>query len=243
MAGKAEEEENYWPGFVDALSTMTMVLTFIMMVLAFAVFIMSKFVSEIKVDIPPTEVIEERAPTAPESDDPIAEIEVPRAVPGAGGIQDAAERVAGSSPYEARVDDAESVISKPLEETEIRVSVIEDAKEDKGQAIAVTSSVITLIYEGVETRLTDERIADIAAAASLPEISEADNVITIRAYADAVNAPISQMRRVAYYRAMLIRSALLDAGIAKERIDVKLMETDQQEEGQKVRILLAPDAR
>jgi Na+-transporting methylmalonyl-CoA/oxaloacetate decarboxylase gamma subunit len=46
MAGSSsEEEENYWPGFVDALTTMTMVLTFILMVLGIVVFSLSQTVN------------------------------------------------------------------------------------------------------------------------------------------------------------------------------------------------------
>src|SRR4051794_29855406 len=46
MAGSSEdgEDENYWPGFVDALTTMTMVLTFILMVLGIVVFSLSQTV-------------------------------------------------------------------------------------------------------------------------------------------------------------------------------------------------------
>jgi hypothetical protein len=43
MAGSSsDEDENYWPGYVDALTTMTMVLTFIMMVLGVMVFVLSQ---------------------------------------------------------------------------------------------------------------------------------------------------------------------------------------------------------
>jgi hypothetical protein len=42
----SETEENYWPGYVDALTTMTMVLTFIMLVLGLAVFSLSQNVSK-----------------------------------------------------------------------------------------------------------------------------------------------------------------------------------------------------
>lgn len=40
-----DENENYWPGYVDALTTMTMVLTFILMVLGIVVFSLSQSVS------------------------------------------------------------------------------------------------------------------------------------------------------------------------------------------------------
>jgi hypothetical protein len=44
-AGSDGEDENYWPGYVDALTTMTMVLTFILMVLGIVVFSLSQSVS------------------------------------------------------------------------------------------------------------------------------------------------------------------------------------------------------
>ena len=46
MAGSSSaDEDNYWPGYVDALTTMVMVLTFIMMVLGITIFTMSQTVS------------------------------------------------------------------------------------------------------------------------------------------------------------------------------------------------------
>jgi hypothetical protein len=43
MAGSSsDEDENYWPGYVDALTTMTMVLTFLMMILGVMVFVLSQ---------------------------------------------------------------------------------------------------------------------------------------------------------------------------------------------------------
>ena len=42
MASASEgEDENYWPGYVDALTTMTMVLTFVLMILGVMVFVLS----------------------------------------------------------------------------------------------------------------------------------------------------------------------------------------------------------
>jgi len=39
---KAEQaEENHWPGFVDALSTIVMVVTFLLIILAIAIFVLS----------------------------------------------------------------------------------------------------------------------------------------------------------------------------------------------------------
>src|SRR6201996_9320721 len=42
----SEEGENYWPGYVDALTSMVQVLAFVMMMLAMAVFMLSQNVSK-----------------------------------------------------------------------------------------------------------------------------------------------------------------------------------------------------
>lgn len=45
------DNENYWPGYVDALTTMTMVLTFIMMVLGVMVFMLSQDIVQSKLGL------------------------------------------------------------------------------------------------------------------------------------------------------------------------------------------------
>lgn len=46
----AEAEENHWPGFVDALSTIVMVVTFLLIILAIAIFILSQSVAKSYID-------------------------------------------------------------------------------------------------------------------------------------------------------------------------------------------------
>lgn len=43
---EAQQEENHWPGFVDALSTIVMVVTFLLIILAIAIFVMSLSIAE-----------------------------------------------------------------------------------------------------------------------------------------------------------------------------------------------------
>lgn len=50
MAGASDDEEiNYWPGFVDALSTMTMMLIFLMLILSLVIVSVSQNVSRVQV--------------------------------------------------------------------------------------------------------------------------------------------------------------------------------------------------
>lgn len=45
MARRPEEEANHWPGFVDALSTIVMVVTFLLIILGIVIFVISKNIS------------------------------------------------------------------------------------------------------------------------------------------------------------------------------------------------------
>ncbi len=45
MARRAEETENHWPGFVDVLSTIVMVVTFLLIILGIVIFVISKNIS------------------------------------------------------------------------------------------------------------------------------------------------------------------------------------------------------
>ncbi len=45
MARRAEEAENHWPGFVDVLSTIVMVVTFLLIILGIVIFVISKNIS------------------------------------------------------------------------------------------------------------------------------------------------------------------------------------------------------
>jgi len=47
MAAAEEQEENHWPGFVDALSTIVMVVTFLLIILAVAIFALSLNVAKV----------------------------------------------------------------------------------------------------------------------------------------------------------------------------------------------------
>src|SRR6266516_882413 len=46
MSHGSDEGDNYWPGYVDALTSMVQVLAFVMMMLALAVFVLSQSVSK-----------------------------------------------------------------------------------------------------------------------------------------------------------------------------------------------------
>ena len=52
MSHGSDDSENYWPGYVDALTSMVQVLAFVMMMLAMAVFVLSQSVAKHAVERP-----------------------------------------------------------------------------------------------------------------------------------------------------------------------------------------------
>ncbi len=50
MARRAQAEENYWPGFVDALSTIVMVITFLLILLSIVIFVLSQNTGKLAAD-------------------------------------------------------------------------------------------------------------------------------------------------------------------------------------------------
>jgi len=50
LARKAQAEENYWPGFVDALSTIVMVITFLLILLSIVIFVLSQNTAKRAID-------------------------------------------------------------------------------------------------------------------------------------------------------------------------------------------------
>jgi hypothetical protein len=52
-------------------------------------------------------------------------------------------------------------------------------------------------------------------------------LLEVRASIDRSAAGLSDARRVAYYRAMLVRSAILKSGVPPERVRVLIDETDK----------------
>lgn len=46
MGRRAQEQENHWPGFVDALSTIVMVVTFLLIILAVVIFVLSQSIAK-----------------------------------------------------------------------------------------------------------------------------------------------------------------------------------------------------
>ena len=231
MADDPQEEENYWPGYVDALSTMTMVLTFVMMILVIVVFMLIQNTSRSLVE----QILEQRAS-------------------GIGGGTQQTEQMAntdadttttarnsGSPPVVTSEDtrQQETTVQSVAVEVEVEAQSQDQAEvRDTGSQDAVTISQAGLVVTFLpnSSSLDDPAMQVIQEFGATSELGQSERTLEIIGYANVAQGNATDQRRVAYYRAMMIRNELLASGIPASRIAVGVRDVTTVEEGQEVKV-------
>jgi outer membrane protein OmpA-like peptidoglycan-associated protein len=234
MAGASggEAEENYWPGYVDALTTMTMVLTFIMMVLGVVIFSMSQNVSKAilikvaaaaRVNMPQSGGLEEMRETLVSALEKSSRQPAPAAEHHSTTPAEMPARPAPASRIDEKRIETAAAVPAPL--------------PIAGPSISQSGSVVTLVFKTRSAQL------DAVASGELQRLTQSQDLdrsaFDIRGYADVRARSVTQARRLAYYRAMLVRSELVKSGIAAARISVRI-EDGNTDETDLVRIYARP---
>lgn len=222
MAARNEEEANYWPGYVDALTTMTMVLTFVMTILALAVFTLGENVSKAIL----TEILSEIDADAPENatSEVLKQVIVERVED---PVSDQIPPLTGTQPQATRPP----IESQPVNPAEIDARIIDDRQDPDGRSdTRATPATLTVRYEGNEARLDNTTRTQVAEfLQSSVDIRNAQRLL-VRGFASAEMGGITQSRRIAYYRAMLLRAELIANGIPAGRIQIDVVETRERSE-------------
>jgi hypothetical protein len=231
MADDAEEEENYWPGYVDALSTMTMVLTFVMMILVVVVFMLIQNTSQA--------IIQQQVSQANIGGGAGSSEIVRRAATDADVATTATNE---GTPFIATVDELatqeQNVQSVSVEE-ETQTQALEAADvRDAGaqEAVTVSQEGLTVTFSERNSGLDEAAQAIIAEFATNSELAQSDLTLEIMAFANTISGNATDTRRVAYYRAMFIRNQMMAAGIPASRIAVGVRDVRTAEEGNEVKV-------
>ncbi len=217
MNAQSDDDGNQWPGYVDALTTMTMMLIFIMVILVVAIFGLSQNVAR--------EYIQRMADAADvelKSDNSNID-ELVRAVE---------KRVKQAKDLAAVVTEAARIVTTPITLTGpaadgphllLRSSVPAAGSPQAKTLIAVdpTSAMLRLVFEKRATSI-DQKSADAMAAFLKADQRVRDGaILEIKAYA-AAEASISDSRRIAFYRLMAVRTRLIEMGIPANRIEARV---------------------
>lgn len=218
-----QENENHWPGYVDALTTMTMILIFVMMILAVTLFGVSENVSRSLV---------ERIAAA-----------VGVRVPGDDISTEAfAERVVAHLETRAQV--------KPPPPTTAYPQPDEITIESKAEPRAYTpnapvnvdknDSFLTLSFKPRAAALDENALNEIKSAIDKSNLQNSDLVFVLKAYASTDVGALSDSRRVAFYRAMAVRTRLMGLGIPAQRVQVLVLDQGGADVLDRVQVQVRP---
>jgi outer membrane protein OmpA-like peptidoglycan-associated protein len=302
MAGSSDSEEgDYWPGYVDALTAMVKVLTFVMMLLAVAVFAISQKVSKSSIeqiakavnvevtdksgvnDLTAKVVAALKAPKTepkpePEKIPSPVLIEVPQPLPPVqvqpdrAQMEDEARKVALAELAKAAgleqeaAANPDATIEKIMEELRRRemaerpapqpvpapaeaappptpVAALEKrevesrappeaTRPEKPADVSFSGEVLTLKFAENAVRLDDAATAEVKSYLTGKEVGR----FAVVGYAQGDAGSLSTSRRVAFYRAMMVRQALIGAGLAADRIKVTVSDTVVAGEGLLVKV-------
>ncbi|MFZ4531413.1 MAG: hypothetical protein ACOYOJ_06320 [Alsobacter sp.] len=271
MAGSSEgEEENYWPGFVDALTTMVMVLTFVMMVLGIVVFTLSQNVSKnymaaiatavnvdanaAKQNLTPEQVKAEIIEAIKQLRERAGQPPPPPPTPAPSPKQEETEMALLQSIQEKekalaqlkeakielqKVQQQMQDIKKEIEEARNTPIVVDDTVAQKtvtpapekrieastdssttpasaGAKATASEKALSIAFKDRAVLLDDDTRKEIE---SFAQRTKAGRFI-VRGNAGGTSASITELRRTAYYRVMVVRKQLIESGIPADRVTV-----------------------
>jgi hypothetical protein len=238
MSHGSEEGDNYWPGYVDALTSMVQVLAFVMMMLALAVFVLSQSVSKkaveaiakaVNADVKPNSDLKQMtqavmdqlqrmkpADSRTEDNKPSADVAASRAAAPADAASDPrAEKPAGMRFIGTRSRAGQASDQAPSDAPRITVS-----------------------FEDRSFRFAPENAQSLTAFVGDNKVVEGTQTIVINAYSYSGDGALTEARRLAYYRAMTARKQLVDDKVRPDRIRINVQDTTDKEKASTVEMIV-----
>jgi type II secretory pathway pseudopilin PulG len=229
------KEQNFWPGFVDALSNVVLVMIFVVVVFVVTLFYYSQKLAEMRVNKlvtkAQTQVQSGATRTKPdplnapdgesadtarlqsESRDKSAEIEKLKRE-----ISQLRTSQRGAPPLQSDAGSLRSDAAASGGNNSIQVRV-EKAKEiAPGARVDGSDKAVVLHFENNGTELSEAagKALDGSIADWVRRAKEQQGKIVISGVIGS--AEFTEARRRAYYRTVAVRNHLIDAGVAKERV-------------------------
>jgi hypothetical protein len=235
----SEEGENYWPGYVDALTSMVQVLAFVMMMLAMAVFVLSQSVSKHAVEAIAKAV---NADVKPNSD--MKQLTQ--------AVMDKIQSLGSAGPASQN-----SAAPPSTENTPVKPTVQREAASDSSSEKLIAQRVsgprarndqasvqpppdaprLTLGFEERGFRIDQDRAQSLTRFVEENKVIERTGAVVINAYAFSSDGALSEARRLAYYRAMMARKQLVDMKVRAEDIRINVTDTADKDKGATVEVI------
>ena len=242
MAGaSAEGELNHWPAFVDVLTTVIMVVTFLLVIMSAAVMTLSQRVMQNFKDqlIAQEQHKMDRARSgsaaAVEPGNSGRKSPSPEADPGTsvaelGDVLRTETPVAGE-PLTIRTRDTEDMLK-------LKVKALEQPDSRKGVEVKTADVLLRIDFEPSAVKYDAGNAAKVLAFLK----SKARPGLTYEIWSFAPQAAsVTDAQRLSYYRAAMTRNILIEAGIPPSQIQAQVRVTDAaSKDGHNVRVVLKP---
>jgi hypothetical protein len=226
MSHGSDDSDNYWPGYVDALTSMVQVLAFVMMMLAMAVFVLSQSVSKKAVEAIAAAV---NAEVKPNSD-------MKQLTQAVMDKVDSLRKSASADPEKpepATSDEQKIAGSRIASRAQPRTAPIEPKSDAPRLAVE---------FDGGSYRLDEPRARSISTFVDQNSAADKSKPIVVNAYAYTGEGAISEARRLAYYRAMMARKQLIDAKVRPDNIRINVNDIADRAKAQTVEMIVAEPA-
>jgi hypothetical protein len=249
----AEGEINHWPGFVDALTTIIMVVTFLLIILGATVFILSKKVveqvrAERVVDAKKNGQSSDVKHLTEQLDKARAEIAaLRRSISPLQSPHDAEDGLSVSDTddflrQDERVkgDARLSIRTRATDNTKkLRVASEEAPDSQTGSDVRAAELLLDIDFAPKALDYTAEASTEIKSFldARGPMLKSAK--FEIWSFAPGTNS-VSEAQRIAYYRALKMRNILIEKGVNANRISAQVRIDDQENRGHTVKVVLKP---
>jgi hypothetical protein len=231
MSHGSDDSENYWPGYVDALTSMVQVLAFVMMMLAMAVFVLSQSVAK--------HAVEAIAKVINAEVDPKADVKtMTQAV--MDQVQKLQSAAAGNETHKAEPPAAKPAASAESEKLSgMRVAATRSSNDMARVQVDPAAPRLTVNFEERSFRVQPDGAASITQLVDERKVAERGQLVVINAYAYSGDGALSEARRLAYYRAMMARKQLVDAKVRPDSIRLNVTDTSDKQKGMTIDMVVA----
>ena len=244
MSHGSEEGDNYWPGYVDALTSMVQVLAFVMMMLAMAMFVLSQSVSKKAVEAIAKAVNADVKPGA----------DVKQLTQAVVAQIDRLQKSAPSSEAEPKNEAEPNQAAKSLPTSEgalradndrpttLRISGAQAQPAPVPVDVPADAPRLTVGFADRSFKIAADQVEAIAGFLGAHQVG-GQHTIIVNAYAYSGEGAVSEARRLAYYRGMMARKQLVDAKVKPENIRINVNDTTDKSKGMTVELIVAGSGR
>lgn len=231
MSHGSDDSDNYWPGYVDALTSMVQVLAFVMMMLAMAVFVLSQSVSKKAVEAIAAAVNADVKPNADIKQLTQAVMQKLDNLRGSTSADPAAPASA-SKPTDAPPSEEQKIAGMRIQapRSQPRTAPIEPTPD---------APRLTVQFDGGSYRIDEPRARSVGKFVDENSVTDKSKPIVVNAFAYTGEGAISEARRLAYYRAMMARKQLIDAKVRPENIKINVNDITDRAKAETVEMIVA----